>query len=75
MAKDKKEVVSTEEVVIEEVIDWAEESESDFVWGAKDLQKNFVSEKKEQLEQMLAKFEWIHLEKDAVRAIFESLFR
>lgn len=31
--------------------------------------------KKEQLEQMLAKFEWIHLEKDAVRAIFESLFR
>lgn len=31
--------------------------------------------KEEQLEAMLNKFEWNHLEKDAVRAIFQSLFR
>jgi hypothetical protein len=31
--------------------------------------------KAEQLETMLAKLEWNHVEKDAIRAIFQSLFR
>ena len=31
--------------------------------------------KAEQLETMLARLEWNHIEKDAVRAIFQSLFR
>lgn len=83
MAKKKIEEVSTEEVV-ENVIDWAEEVEvieqvaeviPEDQLPTATIVVDQVEEKRQLLEYHLDRISQSWLEKDAVRAIFESLFR
>lgn len=73
MAKKKIEEVSTEEVV-EEVVDVAETIPEDQLPTAT-IVVDQVEEKRQLLEYHLDRISQSWLEKDAVRAIFESLFR